>query len=303
VVYGEAFRRRLDWGNTCHCLQGPLRPVIVAPSMVRQVRDPNLLSIWQRSLEALRTARRWFIIGYSLPGEDLAIRSILMRAERAHDGPLSVAAYQMDSKRETKPRYELLFPGLFYEADGGGEAFIDSLPRVPQQGGTIPILHTPRLRLRPMEHGDLDFIAGMLSHPEVMRFYPKLYSREEAVQWIERQLGQYDRHGHGLWLAEDRVTGEPCGQVGMMIQEVDGVEEPEIGYLIHRPFWRQGLASEAAATVRDWAFGILGLPRVISLIRPENLPSQGVAGKIGMIPEKKTMFRDLEHIVFSTRAA
>jgi RimJ/RimL family protein N-acetyltransferase len=167
----------------------------------------------------------------------------------------------------------------------------------------VALPETPRLRLREMSLGDLDFIASMLAHPEVMRFYPKLYSREEAVQWIERQLDRYVRHGHGLWLAEDRATGEPRGQVGLLIQTVDGVEEPEIGYLIHRPYWRQGLAAEAAAAVRDWAFGILGLPRVISLIRPVNLPSQGVARKIGMTPEKTTRVWDLEHIVFSVRAA
>jgi len=153
-----------------------------------------------------------------------------------------------------------------------------------------------------MSLGDLDFVAAMLSHPEVMRFYPKLYSRQEATSWIERQLDRYERHGHGLWLAEDRATGEPRGQVGLLIQEVDGIEEPEIGYLIHRPFWRQGLATEAALATRDWAFGMLGLPRVISLIRPVNLPSQGVAAKLGMTPEKRTTSWNLEHIVFSVRA-
>jgi len=134
------------------------------------------------------------------------------------------------------------------------------------------ILETPRLRLREMSLGDLEFVAAMLSHPEVMRFYPKLYSRQEAEAWIERQLGRYARNGHGLWLAEDRATGEPVGQVGLVMQPLDGAEEPEIGYLIHRPYWRQGLATEAALATRDWSFGTLGLPRVISLIRPENLP-------------------------------
>jgi RimJ/RimL family protein N-acetyltransferase len=165
------------------------------------------------------------------------------------------------------------------------------------------ILETPRLRLREMSLDDLDFVASMLSHPEVMRFYPKLYSRDEAIQWIERQLDRYARHGHGLWLAEDRNTGEPRGQVGLMIQNVDGIEEPEIGYLIHHPCWRQGLATEAALGVRSWAFDTLGLPRVISLIRPVNLPSQGVATKLGMKPEKRAICWDLEHIVFAVRAA
>ncbi len=165
------------------------------------------------------------------------------------------------------------------------------------------ILETPRLTLREMSLDDLDFVAAMLGHPEVMRFYPKVYSRDEARMWIERQNDRYLRNGHGLWLVEERATGEPVGQVGLLAQLVDGVEEPEIGYLIHHPFWRRGLASEAASRVRAWAFDTQGHERVISLIRPENLPSQGVARKLGMTPEKRAQFHGLEHIVFSVRKA
>jgi RimJ/RimL family protein N-acetyltransferase len=166
-----------------------------------------------------------------------------------------------------------------------------------------PILETPRLALREMSLDDLDFVAAMLGHPEVMRYYPKVYSRNEARTWLERQRERYARDGHGFWLVEDRATGEPVGQVGLIMQLVDGVREPEIGYLIHRPFWRRGLASEAALGVRAWAFDTLGYPRVISLILPENLPSQGVARKLGMTPEKRSQVFDLELVVFSVRKA
>jgi RimJ/RimL family protein N-acetyltransferase len=149
-----------------------------------------------------------------------------------------------------------------------------------------------------MSLDDLHFIAALLSDPEVMRFYPKRYSREEARGWIERQLWRYEEHGHGLWLILDRATGEPVGQVGLLIQKVDERDEPEIGYLIHRPFWRRGYATEAGLATREYAFRELGLPYVISLIRPGNLPSRGVARKLGMRPERTTTFHELEHLVF-----
>jgi RimJ/RimL family protein N-acetyltransferase len=161
------------------------------------------------------------------------------------------------------------------------------------------ILETRRLTLREMTIADLDFISSMLSHPEVMKYYPQCYSRAESEIWIQRQMSRYASHGHGLWLVSDKKTNEPVGQVGLAPHMVDGIEEPEVGYLIHRPFWRRGFASEAAAGVRDYAFGSLAKPRVISLIRPENTPSQGVARKIGMQPEKRTLFAGLEHIVFA----
>ena len=160
------------------------------------------------------------------------------------------------------------------------------------------VLETPRLLLREMTLADLDFVAEMLAHPEVMRFYPKLYSRDEAQAWVERQLGRYTQHGHGLWLVLDKHSLSPLGQVGLLTQEVDGLLEPEIGYLIHRPFWRQGFATEAASTVKQYALKEGGHNYVISLVRPENEPSQGVARKLGMQPVRETLFRDIRHLVF-----
>jgi RimJ/RimL family protein N-acetyltransferase len=160
------------------------------------------------------------------------------------------------------------------------------------------LLETDRFRLREMGHGDLDFIAGMLADPEVMRFYPKPLSRDESLAWIDRQLERYRTDGHGLWLVVEKASGAPAGQVGLLDQLVDGVHEDEIGYLIHRPFWRRGYASEAALGVRSYAWDTLKRRRVISLIRPRNLPSQGVARKLGMRIEKETLFRGLSHLVF-----
>ena len=160
------------------------------------------------------------------------------------------------------------------------------------------MIETPRLRLREMSHDDLDFIAGILADPIAMRFYPRTYSREEARDWIERQLSRYANDGHGLWLVEDRQSGEPRGQVGLVMQDVEGERLPEIGYLVHRTYWRQGIATEAARATRDHAFNSLGYSRVISLIRPVNEPSQAVARAVGMRPWKHVMHASLEHIVF-----
>ena len=46
---------------------------------------------------------------------------------------------------------------------------------------------SPRLHFRELAPGDLDFVAAMLADAEVMRYYPKVYTRDEAREWIERQ--------------------------------------------------------------------------------------------------------------------
>jgi [ribosomal protein S5]-alanine N-acetyltransferase len=160
------------------------------------------------------------------------------------------------------------------------------------------IFETDRLALRELAPDDLDFVAEMLAEPDVMRFYPKRYSRAEAQEWLERQRMRYARDGHALWLVSERSSGLPVGQVGLVTQTIDGAPLPEIGYLIHRPYWRRGYATEAALGTRAHAFGPLGYPRVISLIRPENTPSRGVAGKMGMTIRGRTWHGGFEHDVW-----
>lgn len=160
------------------------------------------------------------------------------------------------------------------------------------------ILETPRLVLRELTPGDVDFLAAMIGDDEVMRFYPQRYTRSDAEAWINRNLDRYERDGHGLWLVVAKETNQPVGQIGLVRFLVEGVPMPEIGYIIHRPFWRQGYAFEAAAGVRDHAFHARGEPFVVSQIRPINGPSQAVARKLGMRPLKLFLNAGLEHVLW-----
>jgi RimJ/RimL family protein N-acetyltransferase len=160
------------------------------------------------------------------------------------------------------------------------------------------VLQTARLLLREMSLDDLDFMAALLGHPEVMRFYPQSYSRQDAEAWIRRSLARYEKHGLGFWLVVDRAGDEPVGQVGLLIQLIEGIEEMEVAYLIHHPFWRRGYAAEATLAVRDHAFTALDRAHVISLIRPINQPSAAVARKMGMRPTRLTLHGGLDHIIF-----
>jgi RimJ/RimL family protein N-acetyltransferase len=181
---------------------------------------------------------------------------------------------------------------------GDGWAFRDEQPKPPQ--GRV-ILETDRLQLRELTPSDLPFVAEMVGDAETMRYYPHPFMPLEARRWLQRQLDRYARDGHGLWLVIDKESGNRIGQVGLAIQDVDHVKEPEIGWLIHRKYWRRGFATEAGCGVRDHAFHSLGLERVISLIRPVNEPSRGVAKNVGMTVDRETEFHGYPHLVFAVR--
>jgi RimJ/RimL family protein N-acetyltransferase len=160
------------------------------------------------------------------------------------------------------------------------------------------VLETPRLILRELAIADVDLIAPMLMHPEVMRYWPRPYTREECDAWIANQQQRYARDGYGYWLALDKATGEAIGQAGLVRQEVDGVAEAGLGYIIHHPYWRRGLATEAASASVNYAFDI-GKRRVVALIRPENTPSRGVAKRLGMQLDGSSEHAGFEHLVYS----
>jgi RimJ/RimL family protein N-acetyltransferase len=166
---------------------------------------------------------------------------------------------------------------------------------------TTHILETERLRLRELVEDDLDFMAEMLADAEVMRYYPKRLTRDLSREWIDRQIARYKTDGYGLWLAEQRESGTPVGQVGLVRQHINGADECEVGYLIHQPYWRHGFATEGALACRDYAFRTLRVERVISLVQPANAASQGVARNLGMEVVGRAPHGGSEHLVFAVR--
>jgi len=157
-----------------------------------------------------------------------------------------------------------------------------------------PTLETDRLRLRPLTIDDLEPLHAIQSDPVHMRFYPHPFSRDETRSWIEGMQRRYERDGFAVLAVEDRATGEFLGNVGPMVQRVDDVDEVELGWSITPARARQGIATEAATACRDWAFSALEIDHVISLILPANLPSRGVAERLGMTVWKDVLWGSLE---------
>ena len=165
----------------------------------------------------------------------------------------------------------------------------------------MTIAETNRLLLREFEPEDADALARVMSDPETMRYYPAPFDRAGVEGWIARNRRRYAVDGHGLWAMILKSSGELIGDCGLTKQNVDGSEEIEIGYHVRRDHWGQGYATEAAIACREYGFATLPVERLISLIRPENLPSCRVAEKSGMKFWKEVMWRGLRHYVYAAK--
>ncbi len=148
---------------------------------------------------------------------------------------------------------------------------------------------TSRLRFREMTDDDLDEMTAVLGAPDPVRPKRRLRTRADAERWIAWNIQNYAEHGHGLWVVETH-DGDFVGDCGLTIQDVEGQPFVEVGYHVRLELRGQGLATEAAAAVRDAARDA-GIAHLVAIIRPENTPSQRVAQKIGLTLQR-TVFKN-----------
>ena len=160
-------------------------------------------------------------------------------------------------------------------------------PRIDQ-------LETARLRLRRFTEADRAPFAVMNADPEVTEHLSGPMTRAESDAFVERILTHWDTWGYGLHAVD--LLGNPdhdmvgfSGFVGLSHHRALP-DEVEIGWRLARRAWGRGLATEGAMVVRDAAFDVLGLERLVSVTTDENLASRRVMDKLGFRYDRHVPF-------------
>ncbi|HVV20240.1 MAG TPA: GNAT family N-acetyltransferase [Pseudonocardiaceae bacterium] len=161
-----------------------------------------------------------------------------------------------------------------------------------------PELATRRLRLRPLRRADVDALVPVYADPDVTRYFSAPAPDRAAVRKIvERRLTRPLRAGMGSWVLDrDGVT------VGLAhiwpSREIPG-HPPEMGWLLGKEYWGNGLATEAARAVLDHGHHRLGLPVVWALVHRENTASLAVAARLGMLDVGEGFYHGGPHRVLA----
>ena len=155
----------------------------------------------------------------------------------------------------------------------------------------LPPLETERLWLRHMVPSDIEYVRQMLADPRMTKYVIMGPMTWTAETWLARTFERREKDGLTFLAVELKPSHTFIAQIGLLLQEVEGRKEVEVGYHLFPQYWGKGYATEAAKTCMEWAFEELNVPRVISLINPDNAASSNVAKRNGLALEREVSFR------------
>lgn len=147
-----------------------------------------------------------------------------------------------------------------------------------------PMLRTDRLILRRWMDRDREAFARINSDPEVMRYRLRTLSPQESNDLLDEIESSFDRNGFGIWAVEPKGTPGLIGYIGLEVASEEMPFRPlvHIGWHLALPAWHHGYATEGAAAVLDFAFGLAGLPEVVAHTTARNERSRAVMHRLGM---------------------
>jgi len=156
-------------------------------------------------------------------------------------------------------------------------------------------IETLRLQLRPIALDDLAALAQLWSDPEVMRYLPtgEPRSRQETRVELTYMLDHWPAYGYGTFAVRLKGQTPFIGYFGIqhLHEEPGGVSaealqngtDVEVIAGLAKPYWGQGLATEATKAVLRYGFETVRLPRIVAAIHPANAKSRHILESVGLV--------------------
>ena len=162
----------------------------------------------------------------------------------------------------------------------------------------LPRFQTGRLHLRPLIAADVDRLCPLIyADPVVRRWFASGSSYEEVCRLHADKVRHNEGAGHGgfgYWAVLLCTTRQLVGHVVLGPPEpVPWIEldpdspshplgrEVELGYAFGQEYWGRGYATEACQAILGYAFGTLGLRRLVNSVCRENHRSLRLLRRLG----------------------
>ena len=146
---------------------------------------------------------------------------------------------------------------------------------------TAPILETPRLRLHPFAHGDVDVLHAQWTDPDVRRYLwdGRVIGRDEVAAVVDESIATFESQGIGFWTVAVRTAPDVVGFAGL--RTMPDSSDVELYYGLLPGSWGRGFATEASIVVVRHGFDVAGLPAIWVRTDGPNLASVAVMKRLG----------------------
>ncbi|MPZ81477.1 MAG: GNAT family N-acetyltransferase [Actinophytocola sp.] len=146
-------------------------------------------------------------------------------------------------------------------------------------------MRTERLSLSRPEPGDIDAILAVHSDPRTVAHNPSdaLATRAEAEALFARWDEHWRIYGFGYWVVRHRDAPVQLGFCGLKFMSLRERRVLNLFYRLDPASWGDGVAGEAATAVVRWAVARFPDQPVVARVRPENIASQRVATRAGLV--------------------
>jgi len=156
-----------------------------------------------------------------------------------------------------------------------------------------------RLSLRFLSPDDAPALYRSVGDPAVMRFWAPGPDGDiaETARRIADINEHWSEHGFGDWAVVGKPDGGVIGFAGLHhIAEMDHVN---VGYVLERGRWRQGLGSELCRLVLAYGFRTLDLPEIVAVIDPRNVASIALVEKYGLCLRSRLTWSGRERVMYA----
>lgn len=140
---------------------------------------------------------------------------------------------------------------------------------------------TARLRCERVRAEDLPELRRMHQDARVMEHLGGVFTNDQSIAYLARNLAHWDTHQHGLWIVYERDGVEPIGRAVLRHLSVDDADDVETGYAFYEPYWGRGYATEITRACLELGFDKLNLRSIVAVTAPANAASQHVLRKCG----------------------
>jgi len=141
-------------------------------------------------------------------------------------------------------------------------------------------LTSARLGFRTWRPDDLPLAVAIWGDIEVTRLNGGPFAPAYPAARLASEISNLAEHGYQYWPIFWRETGAHAGCCGLQPRDA-GARIFELGYYLRPPFWRRGLAAEAARAVVGYAFGQLGAQALFAGHHADNASSRRILQDLG----------------------